>query len=294
MTREDLIRGAGASAPELMQKTAEILSVIEHHNPENAKLVVEEINAIAEYTSEKLAFGPLAMWGAAAAGSAASGVLNSMAGDLYDAAKRGLTRERNLKAIMQANPELKAFDKTRLQACYSAIHRYSPELTADPLIGGSLLKNMAEVPGNESQVIKDLLTSRKNLLDSKDKQYRPGNPIELPSNLEERRDRRDTASARWDRKMDRTNVLQKKRDYSQKLKSDKENMSEKKRQFSENLKTNTHVRPLVDLRVNQAMTNIGIIKSDKGLSSDEKRLQIRSIVENAKTDLGKIRAGKIV
>jgi hypothetical protein len=104
-----------------------------------------------------------------------------MATDLYDTAKRGLNKGRNFRHIMLANPELKKTDKERLHNAYDALHRYAPEFTADPMVGGSLLKSVIDLPGNEHTVIKDLINARKNLLDSKRSQYQPGKTeIELP------------------------------------------------------------------------------------------------------------------
>jgi hypothetical protein len=204
MTREDLIRGAGETAPELMQKTASILSALERLAPDRAEEVAAEMAAITDYTYEKVAVGPMGVWMAAAGSAAVSGVFNSMAGDLYDAAKKGLTRQRNFNTIMKANPDLKVHPKDRLQASFNAMHTYAPELTADPLVGGSLLKNMVEGPmGNEAMVIKDMIQSRKNIMDAKDKQFRPGVPIELPTDMDQRRESRDVATDRFRRKQDK-------------------------------------------------------------------------------------------
>ena len=187
MTREEILRGAGTAAPELMQKTASILAQLEMTAPAVAEEVSGEISATVDYVAEKLAasqgYGPVARWGAATGSVIAAGLLGTVANDLYDVAKRGLTKSRNFKAIMQANPDLKAFpDKARLERSFTALHRFAPELTSDPLVGGSLLKSVAEVPGNEAVAIKDIINSRKNLLDAKDKAFRMDGPaLELQS-----------------------------------------------------------------------------------------------------------------
>ena len=287
MTREDLIRGAGEAEPELMQKTA---AIIEALPPHRASQVVAEIAAIADYTKEKLAFGPLAVWGAAAAGSAASGVLNSIAGDLYDAAKRGLSKQRNFNAIMKANPDLKVHPQARREAAFDALHLYAPEMTADPLVGGGLLKNMIEGPaGNEAVVIKDMLMARKNLIEAKDKQWRPGVPIELPSNMDERREQRDIRSDRFQRRSKLVELGLKGRELKGKREEGAEKGREAIRARIERTRTETKVKPLVDLRLNQARANIDAIKMDKGLTSAQKQVRIATQFRMAEKDLAKIR-----
>lgn len=178
ITKEDLIRQAGAVAPELMQKTAAILTHLEQRDPDTAAVVAREIGEVAGYTYEKLAsYGAVARWGAMVGGGIASGVLSNMAGDLYATAKRGLSRQSNFNSILKANPDLKQFDKKRLQDSFDAIHRYAPEMTADPLVGGSLLKSVADNPGNEAVAIKEIITTQKNLQKN---EFRLGPGFELP------------------------------------------------------------------------------------------------------------------
>lgn len=193
MNQTELLRAAEEADPILMRKVASTLAVLETEFPLFAKQLAEEINQISEYTTEKLAavqgYGPIARWGAATGGAILSGLAMSVAGDMFDSAKRGLTKGRNLKRIMATNPELKKFDKQRLQQSYDALHLYAPEFTADPMIGGTLLKAVAELPGNEHTVIKDLINARKSLQEAKDKQYKPGHfGIELPDQADIARD----------------------------------------------------------------------------------------------------------
>ena len=76
---------------------------------------------------------------------------------------------------MKANPELKAIDKARLQQSFDAIHRYAPEMTADPLVGGALLKSVADVSGNEAVAIKSIIDTRKNVVNP----FRPGETMQF-------------------------------------------------------------------------------------------------------------------
>jgi hypothetical protein len=116
-----------------------------------------------------------------------------MATDLYDAAKRGLTKGKNYRAIMQSNPELKGLDKARLTNTYNTIHMYAPEFTADPIMGGSLLKSVYDAgPGMDHVMVRELIGSRKNLQDTKHNQFRMGPmpTVQLPSKYDYEKEER--------------------------------------------------------------------------------------------------------
>ena len=107
----------------------------------------------------------------------------SIASDLYGAARRGFTKSRNLKKIMEYDPSLKELDKKRLQSSFSTLHRFSPELTSDPLLGASILRELSNMPaGNESQYVKDLIGMQKNLTDINDKNLKVQAPNRFQPN----------------------------------------------------------------------------------------------------------------
>jgi hypothetical protein len=174
LTKEALVQYAGETAPALMQKTAAVLVQVEQESPEDVAWVARELDAISEHTFDKIAeMGAWGKWGLAVGTGVAAGIANDLAGDLYSSAKRGLSKSRNLRAIMKVNPDLKAMDKHRLQMSFDAIHRYAPEMTADPLVGGALLKSVADVSGNEGVAIKNIIDMRKNVVNP----FRPGESI---------------------------------------------------------------------------------------------------------------------
>lgn len=189
----DILESAERAQPELMKKTAMAVGLIEKIAPEFLEDVLQEFEMVCSVTEEKVkeaagivpglknvmsvrggmdkAIGVAAIVGTGVAASLGSAI----ATDLFDAAKRGLTKGRNFRRIMEHNPNLKneIHDKSRLKPAYDAIHRYAPDFTRDPLIGGSLLKSLANQPsGNEYQLITNLLGSRKNLADVKNNQFR--------------------------------------------------------------------------------------------------------------------------
>ncbi len=188
----EILEMATKADPDTMLKTAQTLELIEHFGPEFLPEVFEEFSAIGEVTQEKVAAAVVPSLGAAASalkgldtaarvsmvvgtGIAAS-LGSSIAADLFDSAKRGLTKSRNFKRIMDANPNLKneVLDKNRIKPSFDALHRFAPDFMSDPLIGGGLLKAMANQPGgNEYQLMEKLISSRKALGELKEKQMRP-------------------------------------------------------------------------------------------------------------------------
>ncbi len=187
----EILEMATKADPDTMLKTAQTLELIEHFGPEFLPEVFAEFSSIGEVTQEKVAAvipklgaSPTVLKGLDAAarvsmvvgtGIAAS-LGSSIAADLFDSAKRGLTKSRNFKRIMDANPNLKSevLDKNRIKPSFDALHRFAPDFMSDPLIGGGLLKAMANSPGgNEYQLMEKLISSRKSLGELKERQMRP-------------------------------------------------------------------------------------------------------------------------
>lgn len=168
MTLEEAIKLADDAAPELVMKTAGAVAALETIAPGFVPDVLAEFEEVATYVSEKTA----ANWGGlgtSIGGAVLGGLGVSIAGDLYDVAKRGLSAGKNFRRIMEANPSLKHdVDPARLKPAFDAIHRYAPEMTADPMVGGSLLRAITELPpGSEHSLISNIITARKNLGDAR-------------------------------------------------------------------------------------------------------------------------------
>ena len=183
----EILKAAGEAAPELLEKVAKALFVLEHIDPEFAEDLTAELSTITEYTSEKVSAtdlgGPKA-WALGVAGMVGAGLAGAVATDLYDAAKRGLTKGMNFKRIMEANPDIKRnFDQKDIKKSYDTFHRYAPDFTSDPNLGGQILKAMVEIPENQHQLVKDLLNSRKNLRDIKKGQYSSMNAPYIPASV---------------------------------------------------------------------------------------------------------------
>lgn len=175
MTSQELLAEVNKVHPDIIEKTAEALSVLEELEPEFARELSEDITAITNVTMEKAAAADFALnVGKGIATGVGVGLLGAVAGDLYDAAKRGLTKGTNLKRILANNPELQRGDKKALINSFNTLHRYAPEFTADPMLGGQILNRMVELPNDQLNLVKDLLASRKVLREAKKNQFTLG------------------------------------------------------------------------------------------------------------------------
>ena len=176
MTAQELLNAAYEANPSYVEKTAKALYVLERTAPEFAEDLKKDIDTITDVTNTKLAEGYKVMKSIAiGAGSMlGAGLAAAIATDLYDAAKRGLSKSSNYKRIMAANPGLlKGSDHKSLKDSFDTLHRYAPEFTADPMLGGQILKTMVEIPENQLTLIKDLLNARNTMRSAKASQFKP-------------------------------------------------------------------------------------------------------------------------
>ena len=174
MTTEEILKAVSEAHPEVMAKTAQIVAITERLHPEFVPGIVSDFETICSVVKEKTAdkMTGLKPYALGVAGSVAGGLMSAIATDLYDAAKRGLTKGRNYQRIMEANPHLKReVDKRSLSMAYDALHRYAPDFTADPLLGGALLKNIAELPNMSHKTIVELIGAQKNLAEGKGRHF---------------------------------------------------------------------------------------------------------------------------
>jgi len=114
--------------------------------------------------------GALSIGGAAGA-AAFGGIAMALAGDMYEAARRGITKGRNYKAMMEANPQLQKMPAKEVQKAFSVLHRFNPEFSADPTVAGAWVKSRVDLGSPElygdTTMLKSLVDSRKNISDTK-------------------------------------------------------------------------------------------------------------------------------
>lgn len=175
MNTAQTLAAAHDARPDLLEKVATAVALLGVIDTDYEQELVQEIRQIVEYATEKTAAADFNQFGMALGGTLLAGLGASMATDLYDAAKRGLTKGRNFQRVMEANPELKQFDKKVLKSSFDTLHRYTPEFTADPILGGALMGAIVASPANAVSIVKDFTNARKNLIDAKHRQYSPSN-----------------------------------------------------------------------------------------------------------------------
>jgi hypothetical protein len=175
MNTDQTLAAAHDARPDLLEKVATAVALLGVIDTDYEQELIQEIRQIVEYATEKTAAADFNRFGMAFGGTLLAGLGASMATDLYDAAKRGLTKGRNFQRVMEANPELKQFDKKVLKSSFDTLHRYTPEFTADPILGGALMGAIVASPANAVSIVKDFTNARKNLIDAKHRQYSPSN-----------------------------------------------------------------------------------------------------------------------
>lgn len=103
-------------------------------------------------------------------GAVAAGIAYALAGDMYDAAKRGITKTRNYQAMISQNPDLKQMPAKQVQQAFSVLHHFNPDFASDPTVAGAWVKRQAtfgEDAFGNSQELGQLISSRKNLNDAR-------------------------------------------------------------------------------------------------------------------------------
>lgn len=116
--------------------------------------------------------GALAL-GAGIGTAVAGGIAVALAGDMYDALKRGITKGRNYKAMLAANPDIQKLPAKEVQKAFSVLHHFNPDFASDPIVAGSWVKNQAGLgaagAGDYGNLVtlKNLVDARKNLTDTK-------------------------------------------------------------------------------------------------------------------------------
>lgn len=188
MNTEELLKVAQAHCPEMVEKTASALYLLDRISPEHVPDVLADFDTIAKTYTEKSAkvsdtlkdIGGAALnHGKTALGLGAAGLLvgavHAVGTDMYDAAKRGLTAGRNFKRVLAQNPDLlEKYEKKDLKKVFDTVHRFGPEFTADPFLMERVLAAGMDSPDNIFGAVQNIIGARKNLQDAKRRQFTPG------------------------------------------------------------------------------------------------------------------------
>lgn len=169
---------------ELMQKVAEVApdkyrfivkTAAEVRESPFRKEIVDELDRLvkkAGFMSAMQGMGgaagkALGTGAAAVGGAVAGGIAFSLAGDMYDALKRGITKGRNYRTMMRENPDLADLPARNVQRTFSTLHRFNPEFASDPMVAGSYVRRQAQYAEFDPKGLTDLVNSRKNIGDAR-------------------------------------------------------------------------------------------------------------------------------
>lgn len=93
------------------------------------------------------------------------GVAATLAGDMYDSIRRGLTKTRNYKKMLANNEDLSGTDPS-VKANFETLHRFNPEYSADPNVAGGYVRHAKQFP-SDIGMVHGLVSSRKAIRDSR-------------------------------------------------------------------------------------------------------------------------------
>lgn len=171
MSSELMLMAISEHEPVMMAKIATAMKMAEQIDPSFAAEAAQEISQVLDYTTEKVAAG----WGDYArnvGAYAVSGLVGSVATDLYDIAKRKLTESGNYKNMLQLNhPGLAAHSPEQVRKAFDTVHKFAPEITSDPSTTSSVVNLLLQNPDNQFNVLKELINSRNNLRNARKSQF---------------------------------------------------------------------------------------------------------------------------
>jgi hypothetical protein len=168
MITDILMQKVAEAAPEkylFIMKTAEEVRESPYRDE-----ILEQLGAIVKKAAAMGNPSMLRRFGGAAAGvgaMAATGIAYSLAGDMYDAVKRGISKTRNYRTMLEANPDLKDLPAANVQKAFATLHRFNPEFAGDPTVAGSFVRRQAQFPEFDTNQLANLVGARKNLSDLK-------------------------------------------------------------------------------------------------------------------------------
>ena len=171
MSSELLLMAISDQEPVMMAKIATAMRMAEQVDPYFAEDAAREMSQVLEYTTEKVASG-WGDFGRNIGAYAASGLVGSVATDLYDIAKRKLTESGNYKNMLELkHPGLESHSPEHVRRAFDTVHKFAPEITSDPSTTSSVVNLLLQNPDNQFNVLKELINSRNNLRNARKSQF---------------------------------------------------------------------------------------------------------------------------
>lgn len=102
-----------------------------------------------------------ALLGAAAvgAGTMAIGGLGMAASHIYDAA----TAKRDFRGMMEWNQDLHHEDQRMVNQSFKTLRHFAPDMSKDPLVAGSMIRQMVQAPQGAAGIMSQALQAQKNI-----------------------------------------------------------------------------------------------------------------------------------
>lgn len=113
------------------------------------------------------------------------GIAMALAGDMYAAVKRGLTKSRYYRNMLDENPDLKKMPARDVQNAFNILHQYSPEYASNATVAGSFVRQQAQFPQFDTKQLGELVGANKNITDTK---KLPSGRFDLPRSSDPRED----------------------------------------------------------------------------------------------------------
>ncbi len=96
-----------------------------------------------------------------------SGIAMALAGDMYNAVKRGITKSTYYRAMLDENPDLKKMDAKDVQNAFSTLHQFNPDFASNPHVAGAFVRKNAQFPEFDATQLNNLVSSHKSISDTK-------------------------------------------------------------------------------------------------------------------------------
>lgn len=94
-----------------------------------------------------------------AVGTAALAGLGSAAQHIYNA----VTAKRDFKGMMEWNQDLHHEDQRLVNQSFRTLRRFAPDMSKDPLVAGSMVRQMVQVPQGAAGIMQQAMQGQKNV-----------------------------------------------------------------------------------------------------------------------------------
>jgi len=81
----------------------------------------------------------------------------------YEAIRGALTKSRDYKNMLEANPDLSGEDSNMVQRAFNTLHKFNPEMAGDPLVAGGFVRSAVQVAQFPVANVRDLISARKDM-----------------------------------------------------------------------------------------------------------------------------------